>query len=157
MALDAYNAQYPLAYYEVGTAYSFYQQKNNGGSNPLAVTNEQIKKFKDALADAKKRNAFNPESREWGAMTRDIGVVVNKYRGEHLSVLEVMFESDGKYYVYKYAAEKDAVLMDDKEYVSIIERKIKATGPVANTVTGPTVTNSVTGPAVDKVTGPAKE
>ena len=165
MALDAYNAQYPLAYYEVGTAYSFYQHKQTP-SNVTSATVEQVSKFKSALADAKRKNVFIPENGEWQAFKRCIGVVVNKYKHEKglsnnsqpIGVLEVMFEDNGEYTIRKYGIEMPSVFFDDKEVVPVHERKTKTTGPATESVTGPTTEgNNVTGPTVSAVTGPTVE
>lgn len=155
MALDAYNAQYPLAYYEVGTAYSFYQHKHDD-SRPVVATADQVAQFKTALATAKQKNEFVPESGEWQAFKRTIGVVINKYKDEHLGVLEVMFEDAGEYTVRKYGIEMPSVFFDDKELVPVRERKGGKTGPTTGGITGPT-TGGITGPTVSKVTGPTKE
>ena len=150
MALDAYNAQYPLAYYEVGTAYSFYQHKNGDGM-PVAATADQVAKFKAALSDAKSRNEFIPTSGEYLAFKRTIGVVIEKYRTEHIGVLEVLFEDNGEYTVRKYGVESKPVFLDDKEFVPVREKK--ATGPKVETKTGPKF-DTTTGPKVESVTGP---
>lgn len=150
MALDAYNAQYPLAYYEVGTAYSFYQHQQEDGK-PAIATADQIAKFKGALAAAKGSNEFIPASGEWYAFKRTIGVVVNKYKADHLGVLEVMFEDGGEYTVRKYGIEMRPVFFDDKEFVSV--RGKKATGPKFEGTTGPKF-ESTTGPKFESVTGP---
>ena len=153
MALDAYNAQYPLAYYEVGTAYSFYQHKHED-SKPMVATADQVAKFKAALSAAKTKNEFTPASGEWQAFKRTIGVVVNKYKSEHLGVLEVMFEDGGEYSVRKYGIEMPSVFFDDKELVPV--RESKATGPKFDSKTGPKF-ESTTGPKVESVTGPKVE
>lgn len=150
MALDAYNAQYPLAYYEVGTAYSFYQPKHQG-SKPMAATADQVAEFKAALSEAKAKNKFTPESGEWQAFKRAIGVVINKYKTEHMGVLEVMFEDNGEYSVRKYGIEMPPVFFDDKEFVPVHEKK--STGPKFDSATGPKF-DSTTGPKVESFTGP---
>lgn len=141
-ALDAYNAQYPLVYYEVGTAYSFYQHKFENGK-PVAATADQVSKFGADLAAAKNRYEFDPASGEWQAFKRAIGVVINKYKSEHLGVLEVLFEDDGEYTVRNYGAEMHSVFLDDKEFVPV--RGKKTTGPRVDSTTGPKL-ESVTGP-----------
>ena len=160
MALDAYNAQYPLAYYEVGTAYSFYQHKTQGVSNAKEATEEQISEFKSALANAKAQNVFTPESGDWLAFKRTIGVVIDKYKTGYANIpaaLEVMFEDAGEYTVRKYGIEVASVFFDDKEVVPVRERKGGKTGPTTGGTTGPTTAGTVTGPTVSKVTGPTKE
>ena len=149
-ALDAYNAQYPLAYYEVGTAYSFYQHKQDD-SKPVAATADQVAKFAANLSAATNRYEFAPTSAEWYAFKRTIGVVINKYKTEHLGVLEVMFEDNGEYTVRKYGVEMKPVFFDDKEVVLVHERK--ATGPKFESKTGPKF-ESTTGPKFETVTGP---
>lgn len=149
-ALDAYNAQYPLAYYEVGTAYSFYQHKHED-SKPVAATADQVAKFGANLTAAMNRYEFDPASGEWQAFKRTIGVVINKYKVEQIGVLEVMFEDGGEYTVRKYGVEMNSVFFDDKEFVPVRERK--ATGPKFDSKTGPKFEDA-TGPKFETVTGP---
>lgn len=124
-----------------------------------------------ALAEAKANHTFIPESGNWNAFKRCIGVVVNKYKKEYDDtvitgkypphtprvVLDVMFEEDGEYSIRKFGIEMEAVFFDDKEFVPVYERKVTKTGHVTEKVTGPTTSNDITGPTVSKVTGPTTE
>ena len=152
MALDAYNAQYPLAYYEIGTPYTFYHSKDFCYTSTPA-TEEQILRFKGSLLRAKKQNYFEPKSGEWGKFERRIGVVIDKYISTNvpapekpMGILEVLFEEDGEFSIHKYGAEMQTVFFDDKELVPVFEKKGDDTYPVPG--------GDGTHPVPDKTTHP---
>jgi len=164
MSLNAYNSQYPLAYYEIGTAYSFYQHSFLEWEAPEA-TGEQITNYSLSLQTAKNKNYFVPENGKCEAINyiRTIGVVVGKNKGGSIDTIEVMFEEDGRYVIRKYVAEGGPSFFDDNERVQVKERKgtgpivTKSTGPATDDITGPTTSaDGVTGPTVEKVTDPTK-
>lgn len=173
MSLDSYNSQYPLAYYEVGTAYSFYC--HNVGLPRLAEADaETVKKYskalKSAIADNKGLIGGNGL---YMAFTRAVGVVVakqEKTNAEHdVDKIVVMFEVEGgKFVVEKYAVHTHDVYTNEKEAVApaatigaASDSKAPAapvvTGPTVETTTGPTVvadTNKKSGPTVVNKSGP---
>lgn len=173
MSLDSYNSQYPLAYYEVGTAYSFYGHNTNLGKL-VEADKETSKKYSPAIAAAVADNKkFVGGDGKWMAFTRAIGVVVDKHEATgtgDVDKITVMFKTeDGSYVINKYAVGTHNVFTNEKENVSpaavlgatAVEGAAKkpntVSGPTVVTVSGPTIDQqpgTKTGPTVDKVTGP---
>ena len=174
MSLDSYNSQYPLAYYEVGTAYSFYC--HNVGLPRLveadaALVQKYSKALKSAIADNK---GLIGGDGLYMAFTRAVGVVVDKQattdREHDVDKIVVMFEMEGgKYVVDKFAVATHDVYTNDKEAVAPAAKVGVTTGskapvadpgvsgPTVETVSGPTIevqTGKKSGPTVDKVSGP---
>lgn len=177
MSLDSYNSQYPLAYYEVGTAYSFYC--HNIGFIRLKEASADIikrysKELKEAIAENKGHVGGNGI---YMAFTRAVGVVVEKKEKTNaendVDKIVVMFEmADGKYIIDEFAVAACDVYTNEKEIVMPSAKiGIASTSSVegmtvttkkgnsgSKTKTGPAVVdgaNTKTGPTVDTVTGPA--
>lgn len=93
--IESYNSSYPLSYYEIGTVYSFYGQKNTQG-NP--ATADQIRRFSGVLKNlenAENSNAIRPVKSRASAglnstLNRFYAVVVDKKRKSSSSI-QVMF------------------------------------------------------------------
>ena len=122
MSLDSYNSQYPLAYYEVGTAYSFYGHNTNLGKL-VEADKETSKKYAPAIASAVVDNKkIVGGDGKWMAFTRAIGVVVDKHEATgagDVDKITVMFETDdGSYVINKYAVGTRDVFTNEKENVS---------------------------------------
>lgn len=114
MSLDSYNSQYPLDYYEIGTAYSFYV--HNFNIPHLVEADKKIsKKFSPAITSAATENPSNVGSDgKFAALTRAIGVVVEKKD----NVITVMFKvARGKYVLNKYAVGTTNVATNENENV----------------------------------------
>lgn len=111
---ESYAASYPLAYYELGTIYSFYGQTNSTGT---LATAEQIRKYASVLqeleADESTINGVYNNSttatagRPSGAIGRYYAVVVDKVNAGSNSYIVVMLcnKNNGRtdYYTRKYA------------------------------------------------------
>ena len=122
MSLDSYNSQYPLAYYEVGTAYSFYGHNINLGKL-VEADKETSKKYAPAIATAVADNTkIVGGDGKWMAFTRAIGVVVDKHEATgtgDVDKITVMFKTeDGNYVINKYAVGTHNVFTNEKENVS---------------------------------------
>ncbi len=173
MSLDSYNSQYPLAYYEVGTSYSFYGHNRSLGKLVEADT-ETSKKYAPALATAIADNKkLIGGDGEWLAFTRAIGVVIDKREttsAGDVDEITVMFKTkEGSYVINKYAVGTHNVFTNEKENVSpaaVLGATVSnvptkkgnvVSGPTIETKSGPTIDvqpGTKTGPTVDKVTGP---
>lgn len=168
MSLDSYNSQYPAAYYELGTAYSFYTHDLNKGET-ISANNAYVTSYAKGL---KKAVAENPTlingSGQWGAFHRAVGVVVDKNVGASENIVVLFQDEKGEYSIRKFVVSGADVFFNDKEYVNPAEtlggaaNDTKAatnnakTGPIVETVTGPVakMENKKTGPVVEKKTGP---
>lgn len=100
--LDSYYASYPLEYYELGTAYSFYARKTTKykPANP-----DNIEKFSVALNVVEEDNDSYPYSKFSSYCIRICGVVVEKIKGNnvgHKDRIRVMFQNVDENGVIEY-------------------------------------------------------
>lgn len=143
---ESYAASYPLAYYELGTIYSFYGQASSTGT---PATAEQIRKYSPVLqeleADESTANgaygAAATASRSNCAIGRYYAVVVDKVNAGSNSYIVVMLcnKNNGRtdYYTRKYAVNSSCFtdsknLMQPSTHLSFSNNK----KPVEKTSTG---------------------
>ena len=111
--IESYNSSYPLAYYEIGTVYSFYMHAGAKGKPAHA---EIIKKYAAVLNELvaeEQKNVIKPvkstsgTASSHGGMNRFYAVVVDKVKSTSISYIVVMFcnQYNGRYeyYTSKYA------------------------------------------------------
>lgn len=156
MSLDSYNSQYPLAYYEIGTAYSFYGHNTN--TNKLVEADKTIsKKYSSVIKVAADENKkFVGGDGKWMAFSRAIGVVVERQERtspNDVDKIIVMFKKDdGTYVLNKYAVGTRDVYTNEKEDVMTSEtlgsNATPVTAPKIGTTTGATI-ETTTGATVD--------
>lgn len=109
---DSYAASYPLAYYELGTIYSFYGQASSTGT---PATADQIRKYSSVLQELETEDstfignygAKLSTGHTNGAIERYYAVVVDKVNAGKDSYIVVMLcnKNDGRteYYTRDYA------------------------------------------------------
>lgn len=109
---DSYAASYPLAYYELGTIYSFYGQASSTGT---PATADQIRKYSSVLQELEADDSTFignygtklSTSHTNGAIGRYYAVVVDKVNAGKDSYIVVMLcnKDNGRteYYTRKYA------------------------------------------------------
>lgn len=124
--IESYKGSYPLAYYEVGTVYSFYGTNNNIGTY---ATNDQIRRYSGVLRELDQEysaNVIKPVSSgnsksNGGHLNRYYGVVVNKLN-EYTPKIEVMYivnvNGHREYGVKRYAVSR-SVTTDGKDIMPI--------------------------------------
>ncbi len=93
--IEAYNASYPVAFYEIGTVYAFYAQ---GSASGTSASDRYIQRFSSALINLKEQQTLNaiqpvkggtanePPVRK-GGLTRYYAVVIDK----SVTYIEIMF------------------------------------------------------------------
>lgn len=109
--IESYQGSYPLAYYEIGTVYSFYGHPTVAGKY---ATEDQIRRYSGVLRDLEQkeeRQAIKPvkggtASSSNARMRRYYAVVVNKISGSSPKI-EVMFivkvDGHNEYGIKSYA------------------------------------------------------
>jgi hypothetical protein len=160
MSLDSYNSQYPLAYYDVGTAYSFYTHNLN--LDKLAEADkETAKKYASALVSAVADNKkFVGGDGKWAAFTRVVGVVVEKHEstgnGDVDAVVAMFKTTGGSYVINKFAVGVQDVFTNEKEAVAPAATFGANAEAVAskksNTISGATVATT-SGATIDSIAG----
>lgn len=111
--IESYNSSYPLAYYEIGTVYSFYGQASAKGT-PAAE--DQISKYASILNDLvveEQASAIKPvknaasKSIGAGRMNRFYAVVTDKVKSGNNAHIVVMlcnkYNGRSEYYTRKYS------------------------------------------------------
>lgn len=160
--LNSYYASYPLEYYEIGTAYSFYARKTTKykPANP-----DNIKRFSVALNSVEEDNDSYPYSKFSSYCIRACGVVVEKIKGNgngHKDKIRVMFQNvdeDGviEYVENLYVVNHTSVETDGWEAMAVqtVIQEATVVGapakPVKFGTTGVTIddTTKVTGATID--------
>ena len=107
MALDSYDSRYPLAYYEIGTAYSFYSHNAKEMRIILSESEEEsiVQRFVSQFDKAFEENrSMLSEKGEIDNCVRLVGVVVEKKEEDNQIVVLFQLE-DGKYGVKSYATD----------------------------------------------------
>lgn len=127
---ESYVASYPLAYYDLGTIYSFYGHKDANIRNitTLQATPDQIKKYAPILQEMEvdqinlkeKMSGFSGCYKD--ILDRYYAVIVDKVSAGPNSYITAMFcnKADGKleYYTRKYAVDS-MCLTDAQNYLPI--------------------------------------
>lgn len=111
--IESYNSSYPLAYYEVGTVYSFYGQVSAKGT---PATTDLIQKYAsvlNALVVDKQENSIKPvkstsaTSTSRSGMNRFYAVVIDKVKCGSSAYIVVMlcnkYNGRSEYYTRKYS------------------------------------------------------
>ena len=111
--IESYNSSYPLAYYEVGTVYSFYGQASAKGTPAPAeaiqkyasVLNELVVEEQDSAIKPVKGSAATATGR--GGMNRFYAVVIEKVKSGSNAYIVVMlcnkYNGRSEYYTRKYS------------------------------------------------------
>lgn len=111
--IESYNSSYPLAYYEVGTVYSFYGQTSAKGTPATSVAILKYASVLNELVDEEQESAIKPvkssttTSAGHSGMNRFYAVVIEKLKSGNNAYIVVMFcnKSGGRseYYTKKYS------------------------------------------------------
>lgn len=111
--IESYNSSYPLAYYEVGTVYSFYGQTSAKGT---PATSDVIQKYASALSTLvieEEKSAIKPvkgssvTATRCGGLNRFYAVVIDKVKSGSSAYIVVMlcnkYNGRSEYYTRSYS------------------------------------------------------
>lgn len=111
--IESYNSSYPLAYYEVGTVYSFYGQASAKGTPAPSDAVQKYASLLNALVAEEQESAIKPvkgsaaTATGRGGLNRFYAVVIEKIKSGSGAYIVVMLcnEHNGKseYYTRKYS------------------------------------------------------
>ena len=111
--IDSYNSSYPLAYYEIGTVYSFYGQASAKGTPAPADAIQKYAHVLNALVTEEQGSAIKPVKESgssavgFSGVNRFYAVVIDKARFGKQAYIVVMlcnkYNGRSEYYTRKYS------------------------------------------------------
>lgn len=111
--IESYNSAYPLAYYEVGTVYSFYGHASAKGTPATVDSIQKYESVLNTLVGEEQKNAIKPvkgtsaSSTGRGGMNRFYAVVIEKVKSGNSAYIVVMlcnkYNGKSEYYTRKYS------------------------------------------------------
>lgn len=111
--IESYNSSYPLAYYEVGTVYSFYGQASAKGTPAPSDAVQKYASLLNALVVGEQESAIKPvkgsaaTATGRGGLNRFYAVVIEKIKSGSSAYIVVMlcnkYNGKSEYYTRKYS------------------------------------------------------
>ena len=122
--IDSYNSSYPLAYYDIGTVYSFYGQPSQKGTPAAEAQVRRYASVLNQLNEKKTASAIQPVGKveEKEKLNRFYAVVVDKRHMSGKAFIQVMYcniyVGRTQYYTKYYAVNTDC-LTNDKNLMPV--------------------------------------